>query len=108
LTDFGVALPDQTVIREKPAITSLREAYLASIKAERISMEMYYAFLAKDNLPDGVHDVFQLLYDASQSHLDVLITKAGDEGWIQDTPYQGYSDDDDESDYEEHDAEDND
>lgn len=109
LTDYGVALPDLTEVREKQAIASLREACLAGIKAEIISIEMYNAFLAKDNLPDGVADVFQLLLDVSQSHLDALKTKASEEGWIQITQNKVDRDDgDDESEYEDHDDEDDD
>ena len=109
LTDYGLVLPDLTAVSETQPITSLKEACLAGIKAERISIEMYNAFLAKDNLPDGVRDVFQLLLDESLSHLDALMAKAGEEGWIQITQNQGdRDDDDDENDDEDDDADDDD
>lgn len=109
LTDYGLVLPDLTAVREKQAITSLKEVCLAGIEAEKISIEMYHAFLAKDNLPDDVRHVFQLLLGTSQSHLDALMTKAGEEGWLQITQNQGdRDDDDDENDDEDDDADDDD
>jgi hypothetical protein len=109
LTDYGFVLPDLAALRGKQAFTSLKEVCLAGIEAEKISIEMYQAFLTKDNLPDGVRPVFQLLLGTSQSHLDALMTKAGGEGWLQITQNQGVRDDDDnENEYEDHGTDDDD
>jgi hypothetical protein len=88
LADRGVKLPDLTAVPEQQAFASLREECLAAIRAEKISIEMYIAFLAKNNLPYDVRDVFQLLMTSSQSHLDALNAKAIQEGWIQSAQYQ--------------------
>lgn len=112
LKDNSGALPDLTVIFEKPKEVSLRAACLAGIKAEQISIDMYKAFLAKDNLPEGVADVFQLLLDSSIGHLDALKTLADGEGWAQPTQYNGSHDDRDDKDnedkYEDQDEDDDD
>jgi hypothetical protein len=109
LKDNGVAMPDLTAVLKTQPITSLKEVYQAGIEAEKISIEMYRAFLTKDNLPDGVRYVFQLLLGASQNHLDALTAKAGEEGWLQITQNQGDRDDDDkDSEYEVRDDDDDD
>lgn len=98
MTENGLALPDMTASGGEPAVLSLREACLAGIRAESVSIEMYSAFLAKDGLPDSVREVFQLLLASSRSHLDALTKVAVGEGWLQATQYRGDGDDD--SDYE--------
>jgi len=108
LADNAVALPDLTAIFENPAEDSLRAVCLAGIKAERISIEMYEAFLAKDNLPEGVSDVFLLLLDMSEDHLDVLETLALGNGWLQTTQDNGNYDDRDDEDEDEYEDQDED
>ena len=104
LKDNGLALPDPAAVPEH-AVTSLKGAGLAGIEAEKTSIEMYQAFLAKDNLPDAVRQAFQLLLGTAQSHLDALMIMAGGKGWLETTQNQGerddnskYEDDDDDDD----------
>jgi hypothetical protein len=93
LADRGVMLPDLTAVPEQQAFATLREECLAAIRAEKISIEMYLAFLAKDNIPYDVRDEFQLLLTASQSNLDALNAKASQEGWIGSAEYHDDRDD---------------
>ncbi len=115
LAYHGIVLPDMTAISEQPNPTSTREAGLAAIRAEKIGIEMYMAFLAKNDLPDNVRVMFQQLLSACQNHLYILDAKALEEGWIQGVQYQDDHDDrddrddeDDEDDEDDRDDEDDD
>lgn len=98
LTDYRVVLPNLAAVLVPQTFVSLREATLAGIKAERLSIEMYQAFLAKDFLTEDVRELFQHLLDASVIHLDILTEKAGIEGWLQSTQDQNDRNDDEDED----------
>lgn len=106
LAYHGIMLPDMTAISEQPDPASAREAGLAAIRAEKIGIEMYMAFLTKDNLPDNVRVIFQQLLSACQNHLYILDAIALEEGWIQGVQYQDDHDDDDNEDDDDDDDDD--
>lgn len=95
LQENGLAPQEAASVSGQQPPTSLKEAGLAGIKAEKAGIEMYRAFLTKDTLPDGVRQVFQLLLGSSQSHLDTLMTTVGGEGWLQAAQNEDDRDDDD-------------
>jgi hypothetical protein len=98
LQENGLAVPETAEVPGQQPLTSLKEAGLAGIKAEKAGIEMYRAFLSKDSLPAGVRQVFQLLLGSSLSSLDMLMTAAGGEGWLQASQNEDDRDDDDDGD----------
>jgi hypothetical protein len=74
--EFDLIVPEDTSSEHLINIDSLEETYSIGVIAEEYNIAMYNAFLAQDDLPDSVVDVFIKLRDASLNHLAAFTKNA--------------------------------
>lgn len=65
----GVPVPEDTAAKRVALPASLEESYTEEAAAEELNIAMYETFLAQENLPDGLREMFEHLKRGSENHL---------------------------------------
>ena len=66
---YGYDLPENNASELVVLPDSITSAIATGVEAEEANIAMYQVFLAQDNLPEDVREVFEYLLNASQHHL---------------------------------------
>lgn len=66
---YGFEVPENEAASNVVIPESITSALATGVEAEEANIAMYEAFLAQDNLPDDVREVFSALKVASEHHL---------------------------------------
>ncbi|MBN2540230.1 MAG: hypothetical protein JXB08_01760 [Bacilli bacterium] len=69
---YGFTVPENNASASVVLPESVTAAIATGVDAETANIAMYQAFLAQDNLPDDVRNTFELLVQASETHLQAF------------------------------------
>lgn len=77
---YGIAVPANTAADRVAIPETLQETYEIGVQAEIANIAMYEVFLARNDLPQDVRDVFTSLMNASKNHLEAFSRNADKPG----------------------------
>lgn len=69
---YGIAVPENQAASNVVIPDSITSALATGVEAEEKNIAMYEAFLAQEDLPSDVRDVFEYLKNASEHHLQAF------------------------------------
>ncbi len=69
---YGIVVPTNEAAQNVVIPETITSALATGVEAEENNIAMYLAFLAQDNLPDDVREVFEYLKTASEHHLQAF------------------------------------